>query len=38
MFVTPVRAIAVGDIRVRGDDAWNAGHERYAVDAERAGG
>ena len=35
MLVTPVRSVAVGDLRVRRDDARNAGHERYA---EHAGG
>ena len=29
---------AVGDLRVGGDDSWNAGYERYAADAEHAGG
>jgi hypothetical protein len=38
MLVTAFGDVAVGDFRVGGDDAWNAGHERYAGYAEHAGG
>jgi hypothetical protein len=36
MFVTGVGEGAVGDLRLGGDDTWDAGYERHAVDAEYA--
>jgi hypothetical protein len=38
MFVTAFGDVAVGDFRVGGDDARNAGYEWYAGYAEHAGG
>src|ERR1700733_5568502 len=38
MLVAAVGDVAVGDLRVGGDHAWNAGYERHAGYAEHAGG
>jgi hypothetical protein len=38
MLVAAVGDLAVGDLRIGGYHSWNAGYERYAGDAEHAGG